>query len=67
MNIYRIELWRWRVRDRLTGKLYVTRYLMTEDEAQVRHREAEKVEWSLEVRRGPEWPWAWCAALIHAV
>jgi hypothetical protein len=46
----RIELWRWWVRDPLTGKRRRTSYGMTEDEARARHPGAEKVEGTKEVR-----------------
>ena len=46
----RLELWRFRVRDPITGKRYVTRYVTTEQDAKERYPDAERVEGTLEVR-----------------
>lgn len=46
-----LELWKWRVRDPITGKLRTTRYRCTEEEARQRYPGGvERVPGSLEVR-----------------
>lgn len=47
-----LVLWRWMVTDEITGKRYMTRYAMTEEDALRRYPDAEKVEHTREVRRG---------------
>lgn len=47
-----LKLWFWTVTDPVTKKRRRTRHRMTEQNARERHGEdAEKVEWSLEIRR----------------
>jgi len=48
------ELWRWRLRDEITGKTYTTRCVMTEADALDRDSQAVRVEWSKEVLLVPE-------------
>ena len=48
-----IRLWLWTLTDPLTSKRRRTTYRMTEAQARERHgADAQKVEWSLEVRLG---------------
>jgi hypothetical protein len=46
----RITLFRWRVRDPLTGRLRTTRYLASEQDMKQRHPDAELVPGSREER-----------------
>jgi hypothetical protein len=46
--------WRWRVRNAITGKLYTTRYAMTEADALDLDPLAVRLEFSEEVRLTPE-------------
>jgi hypothetical protein len=48
-----VEVWKWRVRA-LNGRVHVTRYRMTPEEARLRDPAAVRVEGSREVREVPE-------------
>jgi hypothetical protein len=49
-----ITLYRWRVRDPITGRRYVTRYLATAESILLEHPDAELVPGSEEVRDVPD-------------
>ena len=46
--------WRWRVRSEVTGKLYSTRYAMSETDALALDPLAERLDFSKEARLVPE-------------
>ena len=50
----RIDLYRWHIRDAVTGKVLLTSYLMSRRDVIVRHPEAEPYLLSHEVRTTPD-------------
>jgi hypothetical protein len=47
-------MWRWRLHSQISGKLYITRYAMTEADALELDPLAERLDFSKEVRLVPE-------------
>ena len=52
----KITLYRWRIRDEVTGRMRTTRHHMTEADALARHPEAERLDDTREVREVPDDP-----------
>lgn len=51
-----LHLWRWRLTNPVTGKLYTTRYAMSEPDALQMSPDAQKVPGSYERREVPDHP-----------
>ncbi len=48
------EFWRWRLRSEITGRLYTSRYDMTEADAQATNPKAQRLPGSKQVQMVPE-------------
>ena len=51
-----VELWRWQLRSKATGRTYLSHRLMTEAEALAKDPMAVRAEWSLVVQWVPDKP-----------